>query len=828
MPAADRLPALLAQNAVTGIDYVQVEPNQTRLHVVFFTHDNPPQADAILTALNQEDIHIYAPFGADQMPEVALAVAPVWQVIEGRTVLQLDTESPGDFTRYRLNIVDARVDPYFNDVAFSFKVNCESDLDCKPPAPDCGAADRIDFGVDYLARDFASFRQSLLEFASVRYPQWEDRLEADVGIMMTEVASAVGDELAYYQGRISREAYLETASQRRSISRLARLVDYHMHEGCAASGWLVLIAAAGESGTLPAGTVVQAIADNSEAIDYEIGRGLQEVLANQDYAITDRLNELRPHIWDEDDLCLPKGSREIFVVGHFGTDIVFDHPPDNPTGKWMVLETTTATSTPCATRHLIKVTVVEEARDELFGVDLTRLAWTAEYALPQEYPLESLTVYANVVPVTAGRTLEHRFVIGEDPTSLGLSAADTASLTRAIERQGTNRNIRYLQSLPDLQDDGLVYLTDAAEAQVADLLFSEPEVHLREIRHNGIGWEVVPSSWEWRHSLLGVNSSQPVDRHFTIEPGTWGRTVGYWRKGVEKVYYDYRDNAGKTLVFGDGEFARLPAQGTIFSVLYRVGNGAKTNVAPDAIHNMASPLPLIERLFNPFVLDNALDPETEADVRSFAPHAFRQLTYRAVRQEDYAEAAERLDWVQRAGASERWTGSWLSIFATPDPENQSNTNNALASPEQLLQLDAQLDRFRQAGREVNLNQPRFANLDLRIRICVLPNAFTGDVKQRLSMLLLGPQGKASDSGYFAADNFTFGTPLRRAQLEAVIHRCEGVRAVLDIQVRRRGHFDWRKLRELEFQVGLDEVIRLENDPLFPARGSLELIMEGGA
>ncbi len=76
--------------------------------------------------------------------------------------------------------------------------------------------------------------------------------------------------------------------------------------------------------------------------------------------------------------------------------------------------------------------------------------------------------------------------------------------------------------------------------------------------------------------------------------------------------------------------------------------------------------------------------------------------------------------------------------------------------------------------------------------------------------------------------FTFGTSLIRSRLEALIQAVPGVRGVETITIRRRGWFDWRLFSELVFEVGVDEVIRVENDPLFPARGSLRLIMEGGA
>ena len=65
-------------------------------------------------------------------------------------------------------------------------------------------------------------------------------------------------------------------------------------------------------------------------------------------------------------------------------------------------------------------------------------------------------------------------------------------------------------------------------------------------------------------------------------------------------------------------------------------------------------------------------------------------------------------------------------------------------------------------------------------------------------------------------------------LEGVIQAVPGVRAVEGMTIRRRGWFDWRDFSELAYEVALDEVIRVENDPLHPGRGTLQLIMDGGA
>jgi hypothetical protein len=89
-----------------------------------------------------------------------------------------------------------------------------------------------------MARDFLSLRGALMDFARQRYPQWGELVEADVGVMLLELFAALGDELSYTQDRMAREAYLETATQRRSLRRLTRLVDYNIHDGRSGSTFL--------------------------------------------------------------------------------------------------------------------------------------------------------------------------------------------------------------------------------------------------------------------------------------------------------------------------------------------------------------------------------------------------------------------------------------------------------------------------------------------------------------------------------------------------------------------------------------------------------------
>ena len=92
--------------------------------------------------------------------------------------------------------------------------------------------------INYLAKDYASFRQLMLDRLALIMPDWRERHVPDLGITLVELLAYVGDYLSYYQDAVATEAYLDTARQRISVRRHARLVDYLMHEGCNARAFL--------------------------------------------------------------------------------------------------------------------------------------------------------------------------------------------------------------------------------------------------------------------------------------------------------------------------------------------------------------------------------------------------------------------------------------------------------------------------------------------------------------------------------------------------------------------------------------------------------------
>ena len=822
---ADRLVEIMKPNppVVTGIDYIYIHQTQTLLDVYFLRALNTLKA-----ALKKEDIRIYNPSGeVKDMPVINLS----WNI--AGDVLHLILPKAGDFTLYRFKIRghDDKVDAFYNDVSFSFKANCPSDLDCAPPEHECPTEEPIDFPIDYLARDFWSFRTALLDFASLKYPDWTDRLEADAGVMMAEVMSALGDEMAYYQDRVSREAYLETATQRRSVRHHTRLVDYTLHDGLGAMGWLDV--QTNTAGNIPSGFDVWAAGSNGQKIDFEVGRGFEyhnkkyESGHIDQYPVNDKNNQFEPHIWDKNQICLPVGTTELYLNGDQTGNLVLDDlPKDKAKGKWVLLKTTPTNPAQPIRKQMVRLIKIEKAMDNLVGTNpkITRIVWEKEQALPFEFDLTTLVIRGNLVPVTSGKTYTMYFGIGElkkteqDALNDALKKAKKEEkllpydTDRAIEREGRNDTISYLFTLPGSEILPLVWLGD-------DPHTAEPEIKLSIVTFITSGGVVKEKleAWEPKRSFIGVNSSESQNTHFVLEDGSWRRVVGYQRIGEEFVHRDYASNNGVTIRFGDGEFGMTPSVNTIFKVEYRLGGGRQSNVAADSLTHKSDTLGFIDAVTNPLATENGLDAESPNEARQLAPEAFRAVTYRAVRPEDYAEAAERLDWVQRAGAVFRWTGSWQTVFVTPDPFGAVTLEEAKRK-----ELVNQLDRFRQAGREAYTLDPIYADLDIEIDICAAPSAYAGEVKERVALVL------NSKNGYFAPNNFTFGMPLERSTLETIIQNTPGVRAVESIYIRRRGWFDWQIFTDYCYDPGKNVIIRVENDPLHPNRGSLNLKIHGGA
>ena len=81
--------------------------------------------------------------------------------------------------------------------------------------------------VNYLNKDFSDFRDNLIEFAKVYFPNtYNDFNESSPGMMFIEMAAYVGDVLSYYVDSQFRESLLAYAEEKKNIYNIAQSFGY--------------------------------------------------------------------------------------------------------------------------------------------------------------------------------------------------------------------------------------------------------------------------------------------------------------------------------------------------------------------------------------------------------------------------------------------------------------------------------------------------------------------------------------------------------------------------------------------------------------------------
>jgi len=81
--------------------------------------------------------------------------------------------------------------------------------------------------VKYLNKDFEGFRNDLIEFAKIYFPNtYNDFNESSPGMMFIEMAAYIGDVLSYYVDSQFKESILAYAEEKRTIYNIAQSLGY--------------------------------------------------------------------------------------------------------------------------------------------------------------------------------------------------------------------------------------------------------------------------------------------------------------------------------------------------------------------------------------------------------------------------------------------------------------------------------------------------------------------------------------------------------------------------------------------------------------------------
>jgi Baseplate J-like protein len=794
---------------LNGIDFLEVldhdAPSKVMRQRLLELHFVKDVTGGPLTATN---VHIE---GGERITDVTITnVTPG----PGTNVLTVEVNHPGDFSVYTLRLVqDAQhpqpppgYDPILSAIEFSFKVECPSDFDCKPKCV-CPPAPRVEPEINYLAKDYASFRRLMLDRMAFLSPQWQERNAADLGVAVVEVLAFVGDYLSYQQDATGTEAYLGTARRRVSVRRHARLVDYSMHDGCNARAW-VHIQVDADTGPLTKGTKIFTRITGQPVILPDDPRILSQAQAGFETmhdvpTLFEAHNEMKFYTWTEQRCCLPKGATSAELEGHF---------PDLQKSDVLIFEEVLGPRTgqpgdaDPAHRHIVRLTQQPElAVDPLNGNEFTHIEWGDEDALTFPLCISSRTdeehgenylgntvsiAHGNVVLCDHGLTETNPPIPDTVPEPTIFRPATVCDPCVQIEPVPVPPRYR-----PVLKDQPLTFAApfdataSAASAMTWDIQTAAPQIFLDA--------DTGPPPWHPKRDLL---NSGPTATEFVVEIDTDG--AAYLR-------------------FGDDLLGKRPTSGTQFTATYRIGNGVAGNVGAESLAHILTGLTAISLVRNPLPAQGGVAPETIEDVRQRAPAAFRTQE-RAVTEADYAKVTQRDKRVQRAAATFRWTGSWHTVFLTVDRVGGLLVDDLFKNS-----ISDSVERYRMAGYDLEVDAPRFVSLQIEMQVCLKPDYFRSDVKAALLEIFSNQVLPDGRRGLFHPDNFTFGQTVYLSPLIAAAQAVEGVASVEVTVFQRQGQDDPKPLQDGFLPIGRLEIARCDNDPNFAERGVFVLTVGGG-
>jgi hypothetical protein len=757
-------------------------------------------------------------------------------------ILIIRTESEGDFSDYCLILRDGAseppqpspgFDPRLSEITFSFKVECPSEFDCLD-VETCPEEVASEPDINYLAKDYASFRQLVLDRMSYLMPGWKSRSPADLGVTLAELIAYKGDELSYWQDAVTTEAYLNTARKRISLRRHALLVDYRISEGRNARSWLHIKVAGGPvdladnvlqfltrvdglglpaDGRFEPDSKQHASARAKKALVFEM---LQDQTPagddslTENYTLYDDHNKMKFYTWGDDNCCLPRGATSATLASHHPNLVI----ADGFAGQYLLFEEVIGPNTGEPEdanpehRQLVRLIRADLSSDPLDGTEITNIYWHAADAL--KFPLcissQQNTDPDSPLPITDVSIARGNMVLADhgETISENLGTVPEPWLYFPMDKDSGSCDPGERVPIPPRYRPrlGKCPLSNGAMAPVAG----------------------APAAGSLVPALEKVN---PLVTKLAGDEGTleipWSLRPDLLNSDDEAnhVVVELDNDGAATLRFGDDDNGARPESGTEFTISYRVGNGTEGNVGAGSIRHIVSNNDKLIAVYNPLPAQGGLVAETPAQIRRRAPQAFRRQL-RAVTPEDYADFTTTLEGVQQAAATPRWTGSWHTQTITVDREGGLPLDQEFET-----RLAAGIERYRMAGHELNFNDPVFVSLQLELLVCVSRDYFRSNVKQALLEVFNSGRRPDGNLGLFHPDTFSFGQTIYLSPIYAAARQVRGVSSVQITRFSCVGDDDPKPLSDRFIRLGRLEIPRLENNPNFPEHGVLKLTMLGG-
>jgi hypothetical protein len=744
---------------------------------------------------------------ADQIQVVNIVEDPI-----NNTVLHLTVKPIGDYSTYSLSVVYKNIDPIFGEIEFKFRPGCFNIC-----APDWKSAPerKEDPAIDYLAKDYDSFRHTLITAMMQRVPDWQPTSEADLDQALIELFSVAADELSDYQDRVMNEAYLSTARERVSLAQHARLMDYHIHQGNQASSWLALKVKSEHS--INKDFIVWAVGkklDGQSSIVFKSRRRKDDDPHQVDpLYLHPWLNEISLYTWQDSIPALSAGTTKadlkLSVSGQRPAETVRDLIRDGKVKYLLIKEhknpqTGETRGLDPNKRQLLrlisgaddKTKEPQAKQDPLTGEWFVNVHWEEKDKLKNNYcftvdcpdgKVEDVALFhGNLVEVYHGSHIENVFKKEGTPLT-GSNEFYYERTGETIDEATGGKKYRW-GTICKLREGPLAYKDTIPGGEMPPETTLEVKV---EMPGGGKGnWDEVISFIHSRNS----------NNHFIVET----------------------DEAERSLIrFGNGTNGKELPYDAIVRCNYQIGRGLDGNIGADKLINFnKSTFSEIESCWNPFDVTNGRAPEPVEEIIRRVPEAYRFRQLRAVTLKDYKKRAEELPDVSRAFASYAWTGSWRTVRIMIDPAGATALDDKLRE-----EIIRQLDAVRLIGEDLEIRPPIFVPLEIHVSLCIHPDYWPEDIKSILEQEFsdgFTPDGRKA---FFHPDQWTFGQELRASQIIGMVQSVKGVDHVTSVTMER-----WNAVTpgtEGVIEVQVNEIIQVKNNPDHMEQGIIFFDVKGG-
>jgi hypothetical protein len=725
--------------------------------------------------------------------------------------------------------------------------------------------------VDYMAKDYASFRNALLDLIPRKIPQWKDRSEVDMGIMLIELFSYIADELSYFQDRVANEAFLRTARARSSVSNHLSLIDYRIQNGLSANAFIKVEVKKeaktekkgpkekkekapkkeARSAIIPAGFQVSTSPERGRGGRESAGIVIFETF--QDQLVDVRYNRIHVREINNNN----NNNNNNFSSIANPSAILQGRFPELKKGQYILLfeeaviagaaftDKAAAAAKPTAAATQEETAAVEEEEEEegeeedlstrlIVRPAIVKLAEDSKiisyegdennntlitWEKGNEYPkaaygrnAKNVVCCANIIKASHGRTIRSE-----------------------ILKQKDQEVSKFLFTL---KEGPLAFISDAYSRSSSSSLMES---------HSTLKVWVDGELWEETDSLLKCG---PLDQKFSIS---------------------IDENGYATVLFGDGKFGLKPENDILIEAEYRVGNGSVGNVGKDTLVRFNLPQnqsalveQAIESVTNPLPATGGIDIESMDDAKIAGPKSLKSLQ-RAVTLKDYEDLVKRefQNEITNARARFVYTGSWDTIFVSVDlkGEDRKNSSAIVDGSDLFDRIRKYLERIKMIGYEVQIEEAKYVPIEICITVYLQKYLDSQTVRDRIRNSLTNADNIVDGTkGLFHPDNFTFGDPVYASKIYEVLKKTPEVKyGIITTFMRRRSNSetvnskdvaesssssssssplphpsskinvdyirDTETKRNLELgyiPINEDEIITIDSDPSHPENGILSL------